>query len=200
VRNEELIREVVRALGDVDSRALFWVDVIQATRTDAAAPQVDWEAQNWREIRDDVDRWLDELQPSDCPARTTIRISDDVMLVFQARTRTEMARGWKGKPSLTLAETAMPPLQFADGREGSLYDLSIEEIEGLASGHVRLALELPSHRETWQMLLGHMRHFSQKNTAEIEPVILEPYASMLGLTEPPPELGDFDSTWRDMNR
>lgn len=197
---EALIRSAVRTLRDVDARALFWIDVGQATRTAAVDSKVDWEAQDWDGIRETVDRWLERLQPADCPATQTIPISDDVMLVIRARARSEMARGWTAKPSLTLAEPIVPPLQFADGREGSLYDLSIQEVEALATGQMRLALELPSHRGTWEMLLDQMRAFGQTSTVQIEPMILESYASMLGLTEAPPELGDYDSTWHDLNR
>jgi hypothetical protein len=197
--NEELMRLAVGALRTIDSRALFWVDLGVATAPGATAEGIDWDNLDWEEIRADLDRWLDSLDPASCPTSYQVPIDDEVILVFQARARTEGARGWKGKPSFTLAETIVPTIWLDDGEEASLYDLPVETVEALATGRRRLAMELPSHQETWAMLLGEMNRFGHKSTAEVEPMALESYASMLGLTEAPPDLGDFDEGWQAIN-
>ena len=47
------------------------------------------------------------------------------------------------------------------------------------------------------MLRGQMEHFGHANTGEMNPLVLEPFASMLGLGDAPPgDLGDFDEGWR----
>ena len=66
----------------------------------------------------------------------------------------------------------------------------------LASGQQELAITLPSHQVTWQMLLAEMEHFGRTSTAEMTPILLEPTASALGFVEAPPGLGDFDEGWR----
>lgn len=194
--NEELLRAAVRGLRDIDSRRVFWVDLGIATRKDATADQVAWDELDWDEIRADIDRWLDELDPDDRPAQLNWPITEALLLVFQARGRSVMARGWREKPSLVLAEAPTPELHFADGGTGSLYSLSLDEVHGLGSGERRLALELPSHREVWEMLYGQMQALGFANTADMDPTVLEPFAFALGLKEPPPGLGDFDEGWR----
>ena len=49
------------------------------------------------------------------------------------------------------------------------------------------------------MLRNKWRRFAQASTSEMEPLVSEPYASMLGLIEAPPEVGDFDEGWRAIN-
>lgn len=198
--NDELIRAAHSALGDLDPRALFWIDVGVATRGGASTDHIEWEQLDWDGIRAGLERWLDELDPASCPTSFQVPVEDDIMLVFPVRARTAQARGWKGKPSLTLAETVVPTIWFEDGAEASLFALSREDVEALASGRRKLAIELPSHRGTWEMLLGEMNRFGHDNTSAMHPTVLETYASMLGLTEAPPELGDFDTEWRAINR
>jgi hypothetical protein len=200
VAKEELMRLAVEALRDIDSRALFWVDLGVATREGATAEGIAWNALDWEKIRADLDQWLRSLDPTSCPTSYQVPISDEVMLVFQVRARAEAARGWKSKPTFTLAETIVPTIWLDGEEEASLYDLPIDTVEALATGRRKMALELQSHQETWAMLLGEMNRFGQKSTAEIDPMVLESYASMLGLTEAPPDLGDFDEGWRAINR
>lgn len=199
VASEDLIRLAVAALHDIDGRRLFWVDLITGTRDGASADHIEWEDIDWDEVRSDVERWLDGLNPDDGPATVHWPVDDTVILVFRARPRTEMARGWP-KPSLTLAETAIPAFYLADGTKKVLSDLSLEEVHLLANGETRVALELPSHRETFEMLAKELEGFGQTNTSELAPAFIEVYAGMLGLTETPPGLGDFDEGWRAINR
>lgn len=143
-----------------------------------------------------MDKWLDGLDPDGPPATATWPITENLVLVFRARGRTAMAREWRDKPSLVLAETPTPDLQFADGSTGSLYSLSLDDVHALVTGERRLALELPSHREVWDLLYGEMRALGYADTSEMNPMLLEPIASALGLKEAPPGLGDFDEGWR----
>lgn len=197
--NDELIRAAHGALGDLDPRAFFWIDVGVATCGGASTDHVEWEELDWEELRASLERWLDQLDPASCPTSFQVPVEEDIMLVFRVRARTPMARGWKAKPSLTLAETVLPTVWFEDGAEASFYSLSRKDVEALATGRRKLAIELQSHRETWEMLLGEMNHFGHNNTSAMRPTVLETYASMLGLTEAPPELGDFDTAWRAIN-
>lgn len=44
-----------------------------------------------------------------------------------------------------------------------------------------------------------MEALGNSNTSELEPAVLEVYATMLGLLENPPGLIDFDEGWRAIN-
>jgi hypothetical protein len=202
--SDELRDEAARALGDVDERALFWVDVATLTHAGAGAENVDWKTLDWAKIRNQADQWLatldpDTLSPQSDAAWLTWPVPgrDDVRFGLHARPRMR-ARGYKRQPSLVIAKPPPPPpLQFEDGETASLYELPIETVRQFAQGHRRLGIELVSHRLTWDVLLRQMEHFGQTNTSEIEPLLLEPIASALGLVEAPPDpLGDFDEGWR----
>jgi hypothetical protein len=202
----ELEREAGRELRDLDARAYFWIDVAVAKVHGTSADDVDWTVLDWPRLRDEAEAWLETLDPDTVDPSTPDAVlpfevpgRDDVKLLLRARPRWPELRGYKRQRSLALATAPpeTPPLQFADGASESLYALPIETVRDLAAGRRRLAIELPSHHETWDMLRGQMEHFGQANTSEMEPLVLEPYASMLGLADAPPgDPGDFDEGWR----
>ena len=53
----------------------------------------------------------------------------------------------------------------------------------LAEGEVRLAIELPSHRETWLMLHGEMVAAGFATTAAMAPIEIKAFAAELGLAD-----------------
>ena len=195
---EEVRRIAARELAGIDRRAFFWVDLAIGTPKDEPehADRVSWNEIDWDEVRSDIDKWLDGLDPDEPPTTAQWPVNENVLLVFRARGRKADARGYHGMPSLVIAEPSAPELHFADGTTGSLYSLTRDEVQSLAAGENKLALDLPSHRETWGMLFEQMLAFENANTSEIPRLWLEPIASALGLKDAPSELGDFDETWR----
>jgi hypothetical protein len=163
----------------------------------------------WPSIREEAEAWLETLEPDTLDPSSEEAVlafgvpdRDDVRLLLRARPRSLQARGYNRQRSLVVAAAppVTPALRFADGTSESLYALPIDTVRDLAAGLRKLAIELPSHRDTWEMLLDQMEHFGQANTSEMEPLVLEPFASALGLADPPPgDLGDFDEGWRAIN-
>lgn len=206
--SDKLKAKAVEELRGIDHQNLFWVDIAVATADGASSDDVDWEEFDWAAVRAQLDEWLptldaDTLDPAGSAATLTWPAPgrDDVLLVARARARSREMRGNTRYPSLAIADPEeIPELQFRDGTSGSLYALSIETVRDLATGEQALAIELPSHRATWLTLLEEMQHFGYGNTSEIARLLLEPTASALGFVAAPDELGDFDETWRAINR
>ena len=86
------------------------------------------------------------------------------------------------------------------GEERRFIDLSLGEIESVAEGEDRLVGQGASYEDTFGGMRDEMKHFGLTTVAELHPTVIATYAAMLGLTEAPAAMGNYDATWREMNR
>jgi hypothetical protein len=179
--------------------------VALAVATDPKRPgavdRVDCQAYDWGALRAKLQGWIAAL-PEGGAAALDEPVNHELFLRVSAKPRSDAMRGVRRWPSFNLAGTApFPTLHFADGRTADLGSLTLFEVQELADGEARLAIEQPSHQEAWAALLEIMLLHGAPDTSALNRLEVEVYAAMLGLTESPTgELGDFDEGWRAINR
>lgn len=196
--DEESWRRIVfEALRPVDPEALFSVSLVEMDFRDLgeALPE-DFPADD---LADFVNRWLTSLDP-DAGDFFTDWTAGGVRLRIQAQGRSLAWRGAKEFPSLNMLEPQLADLHFTSGERRRLIDLSLAEIDDLASGEKTLIGQGASYRDTFEGLAHEMRHFKFGIVAELHPTVLLTYASMLGLGAGLPTMGNYDATWRAMHR
>lgn len=196
-------RTVFEALRPIDPKGLFNVSLAEMDFRDVGehVPE-DFPA---AELAAFVDDWLDGLDPDasvdpNAPPSQTEWRGGGVRLVIRARGRGPSWRGWTDVPSFNMLEPKFGDLHLVSGEERRLIDLTLEEIDGLARGELRLVGQGASYQETFKSIGDEMRHFGLRSVAELPPAAIEVYASMLGLMSAPPDLGNYDAGWRDINR
>lgn len=184
-------RTVFEALSPIDPNALFNVGLAEIDFRQIGDNQPeDFPAADLVEFIDD---WLAQLEPDDNEARTEWK-GGGVRLVIRAIVRSY------GHPSFDMLEPKIGTLHFTDGGERRLIDLTLDEVDDLASGRRRLVGQGASYQDTFSGIAHEMRHFNAKTIAELHPAGIQAYASMLGLGPSLPEMGNYDATWRAMNR
>lgn len=190
-------RTVFEALRPIDPDALFNVGVAEVDFRQIGDNQPeDFPAADLVEF---MDRWLAELDPDDSEARTEWE-GGGVRLVIRAIGRGSRWRGATGIPSFNMLEPKLGHLHFTDGEERRLIDLTLDEVDELASGQRRLVGQGASYQDTFSGIAHEMRHLNAKTVAELHPAGVQAYAGMMGLGPSLPGMGNYDATWRAMNR
>jgi hypothetical protein len=189
-------RTVFEALRPIDPRALFNVSLKEMDFRDAG--QEDPADFPGDELAAHVNAWLDDLDP-DGDVATTEWQGGGVSLVVRARGRGSAWRGWVGVPSFNMLEPEIPDLHLTTGARRRLIDLSLDEVEQLARGDLRVVGQGTSYQDTFQGLARDMRHFEAKQVADMPMPAIQAYAGLLGMVSAPPELGNYDTTWRGLH-
>lgn len=187
-------RWIFEALRPVDAPALFWLGIIEPVDLSAATGErlEDFPADDLRRW---VDEWLSELDPDGEPAQREW-IGGGVRLHFRAMGRRVENRGWTAMPSFNQLEQLMDQLHLADGGDRDFISLSLEEVDQLARGELRLVGQGASYQSAFEMLAGEMRTFGQVRVAGLHPTVITSYAGMLGLVDTAPGMGNFEQGWR----
>lgn len=87
----------------------------------------------------------------------------------------------------------------SDGRR-RLIDLTLDEVDQLAAGELRVVGQGQSYQATFKMLSEQMRHFNWSSVADMPLEVITTFAGMLGLVAAPPQLGNYDAGWRGLHR
>lgn len=190
-------RIIFEALRPVDPEALFRISLVELDFRDLGGglPE-DFPGD---ELADFVDRWLAGLDP-DAGDFFTDWNAGGVRLRIQAHGRSLAWRGARDFPSFNMLEPQLADLHLTSGERRRLIDLSLAEIDELATGKKTLIGQGASYRDTFEGMAHEMRHFKLKAVAELHPTVLLTYASMLGLGAGTPTMGNYDATWRAMHR
>lgn len=175
-------RTVYEALRPIDARGLFNVRILEFDLPDAGGRQhADFPSADLAAF---VDSWLAQLEP-DADACTTDWEGGGVRLVLEAKGRGPTWRGWVAIPSFNMLQPVMRDFDLVSGRRRFI-DLTLLEVEQLASGELQEVGIGPSHRETLSMLADQMRHFGCDDVAAMPAEVITSYASMLGVIPAPP--------------
>jgi hypothetical protein len=102
-------------------------------------------------------------------------------------------------PSFNQLEQLMDKLHLGDGGDRDFISLSLEEVDRLARGELRLVGQGASYQATFEMQAGEMRIFGQVRVAGLHPTVVTSYAGMLGLVDTAPGMGNFEQGWRDVH-
>lgn len=185
---------IFESLRPVDPRASFWLGIVEPLDLSAATGHR-LEDFPTDELRRWVDEWLSALDPDGEPAEREW-IGGGIRLHFRARGRRVEDRGWTAMPSFNQLEQLMDQLHLTDGGHRDFISLSLEEVDRLARGELRLVGQGASYESTFEMLAGEMRAFGQARVAGLHPTVITSYAGMLGLVDIAPGLGNFEHGWR----
>jgi hypothetical protein len=151
------------------------------------------------ELIEFVDDWLAGLDPDGGEAGVEWE-GGGVRLRFRAKGRGPSWRGANDIPSFNLLEPPIGELYFVGGGERRLVDLNLRDVDALASGEQSVVGQGQSYQGTFEAMAHEMRHFGLRTVAELHPTEITTYAAMLGLGPSLPGMGNFDATWREMNR
>lgn len=124
----------------------------------------------------------------------------ELALLIRARGRGQSWRGWTDMPSFNMLEPEIGVLHLTSGEDRRFIDLTLSEIDELASGEKQVVGQGASYQDTFQGIGHEMRHFGLKAVAELHPTVIVTYAGMLGLVAGPPSMGNYDATWSAMHR
>lgn len=182
-------RDLFEALRPIDPNGRFWVRYLEMDFTKSSQEQMD--AFPYADFVPAVDEWLDTL-PDELAEVEYFEWEDPsvgVRLKLRAQSRTKMAKGWGAMPSLTHLEQPMDDLRFAGGDNRQFISLSLDEVDSFADGEA-LPENVPA-KSVWVFteIAKAMRHFDCKLVIELDPASITVFAGMLGLVDPPPELG-----------
>ena len=190
-------RTIFEALRPIDPPALFNVGLAELDFGNLGTARIeDFPA---AELVEFVDNWLSGLDPAAGEA-TVEWHGGGVRLHFRAKGRGQSWRGASDIPSFNLLEPEIGTLHFVGGGERRLIDLTLEDLDGLARGERRVVGQGQSYQGTFEAIAREMRHFGLGTVAELNPAEITTYAAMLGLGPSLPGMGNFDATWREMNR
>jgi hypothetical protein len=151
------------------------------------------------ELVEFVDNWLAGVDPDGGEVSVEWE-GGGVRLRFRAKGRAPSWRGAGDIPSFNLLEPEIGVLHFVDGGERRLIDLTLEELDALGCGEKRVVGQGQSYQGTFEAIAHEMRHFGLGTVAELNPTAITTHAAMLGLGPSLPRMGNFDATWREMNR
>jgi hypothetical protein len=190
-------RAIFEALRRIDPAALYNVSLLE----------MDFRALNDELVEDfpagelaqSVDQWLATLDPDAGEFRTEWT-GGGVRLLIRARGRGQSWRGWTDMPSFNMLEPEIGVLHLTSGEDRRFIDLTLSEIDELASGEKQVVGQGASYQDTFQGIGHEMRHFGLKAVAELHPTVIVTYAGMLGLVAGPPSMGNYDATWSAMHR
>ena len=185
------------ALRPIDPRAAFHVSLLELDFRDVSGHEPT--AFPAAELVASVDAWLEGLDP-DCGEHHTEWSGGGVRLLIRAKGRGPSWRGWRDIPSFSLLEPEIGDLHIVGGSRRRLIDLTLGEVDQLASGQLRVVGQGQSYQETFSMLADEMRHFQWQSVADMPPPVIQAYAGMLGLMSGPPGQGNYESTWTALNR
>jgi hypothetical protein len=190
-------RTIFEALRPADPRALFNLAMLELDlrETPGRRPE-DFPADDLVAF---MNGWLDGLDPEAGPHVAEWK-GPGVRLKFQARGRGASWRGWKAMPSFNMLEPQIEDLHLTPGGRKRLIDLTLPEVEQFAAGELRVAGQGQSYQDTFRALAAEMNHFGCATVADLPLPAISVYAGMLGLFEPPPNLGNFDAGWRAIHR
>jgi hypothetical protein len=151
------------------------------------------------DIREFFVSWVEGLEP-DTKLETNEWHGNGVRLKAQVLERGPSTRGVSIWPSMSLLEPRLPDVHFVEGERRQLISLTLDEVQLLASGELRLVGQLASSPSVLRMMAEEMQRFGYEQVADMHPYTIQTYASMLGLIEAHPDLGSFDMGWRGLNR
>ena len=190
-------RTVFEALRPIDPPALFHVSLLEMDFRDVMGHELaDFPAGDLVAF---VDKWLESCDPDAGVFRSEWQ-GGGVRLVLRAKGRGPSWRGWTGTPSLSYLEPEMGDLHLVSGGRRRLIDLSLDEVDQLASGDLRVVGQGPSYQETFVTLADQMRYFDWKSVADMPREVITTFATMLGLVEAQPGLGNYDAGWSELHR
>lgn len=190
-------RTVFEALRPIDPQGLFNVAMLELDFRDVADNQPeDFPGEDLAQF---VNDWLVDVDPDE-GVHETEWSGGGVHIRLQARGRGKSWRGFADLPSFNLLEQEMDAIHLVDGGRRRFIDLSLEQIERLADGSLQTVGQGASYQDTFRMLAGEMRHFGWRKVADLPSVVMTAYAGMLGLVGSPPDLGNYDATWRALHR
>jgi death-on-curing protein len=190
-------RTIFNALRPIDPSARFHVSLSELDFRDVKTSRPEDFPAN--ELVAFVDGWLESITPTQTPHETEWE-GGGARLTIQARGRGPSWQGWKGIPSFSLLEPEIGELHFTSGETKRFLDLTLEDIDQLAAGDAALIGQGPSYQDTFSGIAHEMRHFKWSSVADMPVNLILVHASMIGLVEGPPDLGNYDATWSAMNR
>lgn len=191
-------RAIYESLRSIDTDARYWVGLAELDFRGAVEQRLD--DFPFDDLRESVDGWLAKLSPDTAQGQEYEWRGGGVRMRFYARARSANEDGWSAMPSFNQLEQRMSDLHIVGDGTREFISLTLDEIDRLAKGELRLVGQGDSYQGTFKMLADEMRHFGLTQIAEMHPTVITAHAGLLGLVEPPPGLGNFDQGWREINR